>query len=218
MAAKNTTDPLVEGFKELKLAGMAATVTTRLTQAAGGELGYRELVQALIDDQREHRDATAIARRQRAAQFEDPGMLEDFDYGFSPERRKVAGLIRDLTQIEGWQPTGRSIILHGPTGTGKSRVAQGLGQIAIRRGMDVRFAPTSTLLEQLAPGPRQGHGRVGPKDGHPGQARGPGLGRLRRPLLRLRRDPRPVRTDHPTAWQIHDRHLRLQPQGVVPAI
>jgi hypothetical protein len=37
-------------------------------------------------DQREHRDAIAIARHQKNAGFEDPGTLEDFDYGYAVRR------------------------------------------------------------------------------------------------------------------------------------
>jgi DNA replication protein DnaC len=44
------------------------------------------------------------------------------------------------------------VILYGPVGVGKSRVAQALGHLAIRQGADVRFAKTSRVLATLAGG------------------------------------------------------------------
>jgi DNA replication protein DnaC len=155
MAAKIENDPLEQELRELKLSGMAATLAARLAQANAGELGFRDLVQALATDERSHRDTTAIARRQRAAKFEEQVTLEDFDYGFSAERRKIAGQIRDLTAMR-WLPAAESIILTGPTGTGKSRLAQGLGQLAIRLGTDVRYTHTNNALRHLQNGRARG--------------------------------------------------------------
>ncbi|MGP4027194.1 ATP-binding protein [Actinomadura sp. 3N407] len=155
MAAKIDNDPLELQLREMKLPGMATTLQARLAQANAGELGFRDLVQSLADDEREHRDTAAIARRTRAAKFEEQVTLEDFDYGYSSERRKIAGKLRDLTAMR-WQAAGESIVLHGPTGTGKSRVAQGLGQLAIRLGQDVRFTHTNNALRHLENGRAKG--------------------------------------------------------------
>jgi DNA replication protein DnaC len=55
-----------------------------------------------------------------------------------------------------WLPAGESIIFSGPTGTGKTRVAQGLGQLAIRLGKDVRFTHTNSALRHLDNGRAKG--------------------------------------------------------------
>jgi DNA replication protein DnaC len=44
------------------------------------------------------------------------------------------------------------VILYGPVGVGKSHIAQALGHLAIRHGADVRYAPTSRVLAELAGG------------------------------------------------------------------
>ncbi|MGH3921255.1 MAG: ATP-binding protein, partial [Pseudonocardiaceae bacterium] len=42
--------------------------------------------------------------------------------------------------------------LYGPTGVGKTHVAQALGHIAIRHSADIRFAKVSRVLADLAGG------------------------------------------------------------------
>ncbi|MGH3822812.1 MAG: ATP-binding protein, partial [Pseudonocardiaceae bacterium] len=44
------------------------------------------------------------------------------------------------------------MILYGPTGVGKTHVAQALGHIAIRHSADIRFAKVSRVLADLAGG------------------------------------------------------------------
>ncbi len=44
------------------------------------------------------------------------------------------------------------MILYGPVGVGKSHIAQALGHLAIRHSAEVRYAPTSRVLAELAGG------------------------------------------------------------------
>jgi DNA replication protein DnaC len=155
MAAKIDHDPLETALRQLRMPGMAATLAARLHQHDAGELDGRGLVQALVNDQREHSDTSRIARLEKNAKFEEPGTLEDFDYNSSPERAAYAHLIRELTTLQTIQQ-GLPILLTGPVGTGKTLVAMGLGRLAIRLGVDVRFARTNALLTYLADGRKRG--------------------------------------------------------------
>ncbi|TDD65916.1 ATP-binding protein [Actinomadura rubrisoli] len=109
----------------------------------------------MAGDEREHRVTTRITRLERAAKFEEAGTLEDFEYDYSPERTKVAGRIRGLTEMR-WHAAGEPVLLNGSVGTGKTRVASGLGRLAIRLGHDVRFGRTHTMLRHLAGGHERG--------------------------------------------------------------
>ncbi|MEV4250496.1 ATP-binding protein [Streptosporangium canum] len=62
-----------------------------------------------------------------------------------------AAQLRDLAALR-WFHAGESIILFGPVGVGKSHIAQSLGQLVIRLGLDVRFIKTSRALSHLAGG------------------------------------------------------------------
>ncbi len=66
------------------------------------------------------------------------------------------------------------VLIAGPTGTGKSHIAQTIGREAIHRGYDVSFTTRSGVLGQLqAPGPPKGLGAVGPGLAPVGSPQGP---------------------------------------------
>ena len=81
----------------LKLSGMLETLEVRLSQANAGELGHVEFLQALCEDELARRDAAGIARRVRAARFEQTCVIEDFDFSFNP--KIPAARIRDLATL-----------------------------------------------------------------------------------------------------------------------
>ena len=136
-------------LRALRLSGMLDTLDARLTQARAGDLGHLEFLQALCEDEINRRDATAVIRRVRAAHFEQPTTLEDFDFKYNPSI--PAATIRDLTTLR-FLTTGESIILHGPVGVGKTFIAQAIGHHACRHGHHVTFTKTSRLLADLAGG------------------------------------------------------------------
>jgi len=90
-----------------------------------------------------------IARRVRAAHFEQICVLEDFDFSFNP--KIPAARIRDLATLR-FVDAGESVILHGPVGVGKTMIAQALGHHACRHGYNVTFTKASRLLADLAGG------------------------------------------------------------------
>ncbi|MFF5212195.1 ATP-binding protein [Streptosporangium sp. NPDC000396] len=90
-----------------------------------------------------------MARRQRRARFDEPVTMEGFDFVASP--KLPAAQLRDLAALR-WFHAGESVILYGPVGVGKSHIAQVLGQLVIRNGIDVRFIKTSRALAHLAGG------------------------------------------------------------------
>jgi DNA replication protein DnaC len=128
---------------------MLDTLEARLAQATAGELGHVELLAALCADESSRRDAAGLERRLRAARFEQPSTIEEFDFSFNP--KVPAATIRDLATLR-FVEAGESVILHGPVGVGKSMIAQALGHAACRRGYTVAFTKTSRLLADLAGG------------------------------------------------------------------
>ncbi len=143
------THQLETTLRSLALSGMLDTVEVRLSQANAGELGHVEFLQTLCEDELARRDAAGIARRVRAAHFEQTCALEDYDFSFNP--KIPAARIRDLATLR-FVEAGESVVLHGPVGVGKSMIAQALGHQACRRGYTVAFTKTSRLLADLAGG------------------------------------------------------------------
>jgi len=144
-----TSTALNDSLRTLKLGGMLHTLDARLAQARAGELGHLEFLQVLCDDEITRRETMAIKRRLRRAHFEQQTTLEEFDFHTSP--KLPAAQIRDLAALR-WLHAGEHVILYGPVGVGKSHIAQALGHLAIRHSADVRYAPTSRVLAELAGG------------------------------------------------------------------
>lgn len=143
------THQLETTLRSLALSGMLDTLEVRIAQANAGEIGHVEFLQMLCEDELARRDAAGIARRVRAAHFEQTCAIEDFNFSFNP--KIPAARIRDLATLR-FVESGESVVLHGPVGVGKSMIAQALGHQACRRGYTVAFTKTSRLLADLAGG------------------------------------------------------------------
>jgi DNA replication protein DnaC len=108
--------------------------------------GAREL---LLDDELLRRENEALARRIGRARFEEVCDLRDFDFHFNQEIPKAK-----LWELASGQYLAEHavVLLCGPTGVGKSFVAQALGVAACRQERRVLFQKTSALLTDLAGG------------------------------------------------------------------
>jgi DNA replication protein DnaC len=152
-----TPDLLLPRLRQLKLSGMRDSIAARAEEARARGLDPLEFVLLLIDDELARRDGDAIHRRIRAARFEDLCDLRDFDFGYNPE----------IPRARIWElATGRfveehaAVLLCGPTGVGKSFVAQALGLEACRQQRSVLFTKAGALLTDLAGGRADGSYQV----------------------------------------------------------
>jgi DNA replication protein DnaC len=140
-------------LRSLKLTGMLDTLDARLAEARAGTLGHVEFLQVLCEDELARRDATAVARRLRAARLPTSATLESFDFAFNP--KLPVAHIRDLARLE-FIATGEGLCIYGPVGVGKTHVAVALAHQACRLGHHVAFMTCSRLLAELAGGHADG--------------------------------------------------------------
>jgi DNA replication protein DnaC len=142
----NPMPALIPMLKEIRLSGILDSLESRNRQAIEDKLAYTDFLALLLQDEVARRSHKKLAVRLRRANFRNQKTLEDFDFAFNPSVNKT--LILDLA-------TGRYIeekvpvLIAGPTGTGKSHIAQALGHSAIRQGYDVLFTTQSKLLGLL---------------------------------------------------------------------
>lgn len=148
-----TLDTLRPRLRQLKLSGMSEAIGPRAEEARQRGLDPLDFLLLLLDDELARRDADNVARRIRAARFEDPCDLRDFDFSYNPE----------LPKAQLWElASGRfidehaAVLLCGPTGVGKSFVAQALGVQACRQRRTVFFTKTGAFLADLAGGRADG--------------------------------------------------------------
>lgn len=145
------TDELVPLLKKLRLSGVLESLPLRLGEAVDDELGHQEFLYRLLRDEVERRDAKQLDQRVRRANFETQKTLEDFDFHFNPDVPKSKVL--DLATCA-FVTRKESVLLIGPTGVGKSHIAQALGHRACRLGHSTLYLSAHELLKQL----RQGRG------------------------------------------------------------
>ena len=87
-------------------------------------------------------------RRRKQAAFRDPQKtLDNFDFGFNPKMNR--SLVFDLATCAFIGRREDALFL-GPGGTGKSHLAQAIGQAAIQQGYRVIYRETHVLLDDLA--------------------------------------------------------------------
>jgi DNA replication protein DnaC len=139
---------LTRTLRQLRLGGMAAVLETRLHQAQVEPMPPIDFLSCLVADELNRRGDRLLERRKKQAAFRDPHkMLDNFDFNFNKKMNR--SLVFDLA-------TGTFIARHedalflGPPGTGKSHLAQAIGQAAIQQGYRVLYRETHKLLEDLA--------------------------------------------------------------------
>lgn len=92
------------------------------------------------------RERRMIERRIKAAKFPATKSLDSFDFTAIPSLNKV--LTMELAQGE-FIDRRENIIALGPSGTGKTHVALGLGLAACQKGRKVRFTTAAALVHEL---------------------------------------------------------------------
>lgn len=144
-----STDELVPVLKKLCLGGILQTLPLRRQQAIDEGLDHNEFLFRLLADELERRENKKLLDRLERANFEHGKTLEDFDFLFNINLPKTK--ITDLATCR-FVERHEAILLVGPTGVGKSHLAQAIGHRAVRRGMNVLFLGANQLFAQLRAG------------------------------------------------------------------
>jgi DNA replication protein DnaC len=139
---------LQRSLRQLRLGGMAAVLETRLHQAQAEPMAPIDLLSALVSDELARRADRLLERRRKQAGFRDASKnLDNFDFTFNPKMNR--SLVFDLATAAFIDRREDALFL-GPGGTGKSHLAQAIGQAAILQGHKVLYRETHILLEELA--------------------------------------------------------------------
>src|SRR5215469_10084892 len=135
-------------LRQLRLGGMAAVLETRLQQAQAEAMAPIDLISCLVSDELTRRSDRLLERRRKQAAFRDPlKTLDNFDFHFNAKMNR--SLVFDLATCAFIAKREDGLFL-GPGGTGKSHLAQAIGQAAILQGYRVLYRETHQLLEELA--------------------------------------------------------------------
>jgi DNA replication protein DnaC len=139
---------LNRALRQLRLGGIAAVLETRLHQAQAEPMAPIDFLSCLVSDELTRRSDRLLERRRKQAQFRDPQkMLDNFDFNFNKKMNR--SLVFDLATARFIERREDALFL-GPPGTGKSHLAQAIGQAVITQGYRVIYREAHILLEELA--------------------------------------------------------------------
>jgi DNA replication protein DnaC len=133
-------------LKRLRLSGILDTLEVRNQQAIDGRWSYVEFLARLVEDEVERRAQKQLGLRIRRAAINTTKTLETFNFDFNPtiNRQQLLDLAT-CTYIR----QKRNVLICGPTGVGKTHLAQALAHEACRRGYSVLFANTYRMLQHI---------------------------------------------------------------------
>jgi DNA replication protein DnaC len=144
---------LLPKLKNLRLSGILATLEVRNQQAIQEKCTYVEFLEKLLEDEVERRGQKQLSLRLRRSNLEPTKTLESFDFAFnSSVNRKM---VYDLATCAFVERT-ESVIIMGPSGVGKTHLAQALGHESARHGFDVVFVRAAAMLANINGGRADG--------------------------------------------------------------
>ena len=134
-------------LRDLKLAGMLQAVEEQLAGNASTTLSFEERLALMVDREVHHRGDKRRAALLKRARLKYPqAAIEDVDArsGRGIERSAIMSLA-----LSGWVEQGTTVLIGGPTGSGKSWLACALAQHACRRGHSAYYQRVPRLGEEL---------------------------------------------------------------------
>ena len=133
-------------LKSLRLPTVLREYGKLAKQAAAEGLDHVQFLARLIELEMIDRERRMIERRIKAAMFPAVKSLDSFDFKAIPALNKMQVL--ELARCE-WIERRENVIALGPSGTGKTHIALGLGLSACQKGLSVGFVTAAALVHEL---------------------------------------------------------------------
>jgi DNA replication protein DnaC len=133
-------------LKQLRLSGLARSLSVRLQEAAAGRLSHEEFLEIILQDELNVRKERLLSRRTKAADFHHLKTLDDFDWRFNPSIPR-----REIYELAAGQFIRQAgdLLFIGPPGVGKTHLAQALGYEAIKLNFQVLYRSIFDLVRDF---------------------------------------------------------------------
>jgi len=138
--------PLLPKLRQLKLSAMALTLDVRAAQAVERHLPPTEFLGLLLDDELERRTQQRLARRLAQSGCNPQKTLAHFDFDAAPGINRT--MVQELSTCA-FISRHENVLLCGPSGVGKSHLANALACEALKREFRVLSRPMHRLIADL---------------------------------------------------------------------
>jgi DNA replication protein DnaC len=125
---------------------MAAALSEQLTQSTAQGLSFEERLALLVDREITYRDNRRLSRLLQLAQLKQQACVEDID--LRSRRGLDRAQLASLASCD-WLRSAHNLIVHGPTGSGKTFLACALAHQACRHGLSALYLRAPRLFEEL---------------------------------------------------------------------
>jgi len=137
---------LAHHLKALKLPTFLREYEKLARQCAAEGVDHTGYLQRLAELELLDRERRQVERRIRQARFPAVKSLDSFEYAALPSLNKL--LVLELARGE-YVERRENVIALGPSGTGKTHIALGLGLAACQKGLSVGFTTAAALVHEL---------------------------------------------------------------------
>lgn len=134
-------------LRQLRLSGIAETLSTRVMQAQASQAPFLETFAAMLQDELDRRRSRLTQRRYKRSGLDEKVALADFDWRFNPKLPRAACF--ELHTLK-FIADGANALIVGKPGTGKSHLAKALAYQATLTGHDVRYLEADTEFARYA--------------------------------------------------------------------
>ena len=137
---------LAHHLKALKLPTFLREHQKLARQCAAEGMDHVRYLARLVELELIDRERRMVERRIKAAKFPTVKSLDSFDFSAIPKLNKMQVL--ELARCE-WIDRRENVIALGPSGTGKTHIALGLGLAACQKGLSVGFTTAASLVSEM---------------------------------------------------------------------
>ncbi len=140
----------IENCRYLGLKYLEAEYANIIKKANESNMGFTVFLQQLVQNEASCKIERSIKYRIRESKLPQPyNLLDDFDFDFQPGLSKK--LIMDLATLD-FVRQNQSILLMGPSGTGKSHLARSIGLLGCQKRHKVFYTTCADMLNDLNQG------------------------------------------------------------------
>lgn len=137
---------IIDYCRQFKLSGIANGLDPVMKKAETEQISYTDYTVLFLDVEARHREIRDLERRTKAARLPMFNDLDNYDYTVDNGLSKTQlSQLRELNWVEQLF----NIVLMGPSGTGKTYIAAGLCNDAIKHGLKAYFRTMDDISQML---------------------------------------------------------------------